>query len=720
MSPFSTTTNTTLSQELGHTGSDQIIDQLLNGEYIIGEDILQRHDSKELSNFIDSLTGYGREIDMVNPIISGEDLRDIFHHTNEKTSSSPSGVHMGIWKAATAIEDIADMLAASTTLPFLYGFSKQRWKRSLHVMLAKLDKPYIHKLRIVQLFEADFNAALKILYSRRMMENSEKYRLNPDQVYASRKGNTVHDCLVNLQLTYEISHSTRSVMAILFNDMAGCYDRLRFNLINITTRRLGMHPNVNKAHNETLSEMVHNVRTANGDSDESFQATKDTGGTGQGSGGSPPLCHSQLVTMVATMSKLTPGQLLQDPTKTIRVLQHVINWVDDTINKECLQREDDMTRQITKIRDILVKWRRILRITGGDLELSKTVVYYLDHVEEKNGRTRLKTIEESPGDIIMPIELPKDEAIFITRREPHQAERYLGIRVAPDGQMCTEYQFQIDQAKQLGEKLARIQMTRPESTIAYQSRWLSLVGFFSPITTFTHKQCEDIQKPIYKAILPKMGYNCHIRLAIRYGPVKYGGIGLVNLATEQALKHVQYIVGTIRQSTELADTIIISLSTIQLQAGVEGLFLNKSRNQIPYLHGNSRIFYLWNVCNEYKLQIQVDRVWTPSSQRQNDKTIMDLLIEKKYPVDHLRIMNKCRLYLQVIYLSDIVSADGKTMLKWASHATNEKKDRSTLVWPYQQCPTTEEWNTWKMTLYAAVGVTTNYKNTWFLHHPLGP
>ena len=163
-------------------------------------------------------------------------------------------------------------------------------------------------------------------------------------------------------------------MVILFNDMAGCYDRLRFNLTNITTQRLGMHPKIAKTHNKTLASMIHAVRTANGDSKNSFAANEEFGGSGQGSGGSPPLCHSQLVVMVETMTKLTPGQMIQDPTGTIQVLQHVINWVDDTINKEDLNRNIHIQEQISHIRDILVHWRRILRITGGDLELSKTVV----------------------------------------------------------------------------------------------------------------------------------------------------------------------------------------------------------------------------------------------------------------------------------------------------------------------------------------------------------
>ena len=173
----------------------------------------------------------------------------------------------------------------------------------------------------------------------------------------------------------------------------------------------------------------------------SFTANEEFGGSGQGSGGSPPICHSQLLVMVDTMAAITPGQLIQDPTKSISVLQHVINWVDDTVNKEILDSQADAQEQIARIRDILIHWRRILRITGGDLELSKTVVYYLDHFQEDDGRIRYKTIEELPGEIKMPIEFPTDKETIIKRNEPSTAERYLGIRVAPNGQMEAEYNF---------------------------------------------------------------------------------------------------------------------------------------------------------------------------------------------------------------------------------------------------------------------------------------
>ena len=119
-------------------------------------------------------------------------------------------------------------------------------------------------------------------------------------------------------------------MAILFNNMAGCYDRLRFNLTNITTQRLGMHPKIAQSHNKTLALMIHTVRTANGDSKNSFVANEEFGGSGQGSGGSPPLCHSQLVVMAEIMSFLSFSELFN----SIKVEKRLENCAKRVMNKK--------------------------------------------------------------------------------------------------------------------------------------------------------------------------------------------------------------------------------------------------------------------------------------------------------------------------------------------------------------------------------------------------
>ena len=125
-------------------------------------------------------------------------------------------------------------------------------------------------------------------------------------------------------------------MAIIFNDMVGCYDRIKMNLNTITLRRLGMDKQVAISHAKTVTGMSHRIRIAFGNSQNIISPKPQFGGSGQGRGGSPPACHSKLIPLATTLEKITPGHLLQDPTHSIKVLQHVISWVDDTVNKEDL------------------------------------------------------------------------------------------------------------------------------------------------------------------------------------------------------------------------------------------------------------------------------------------------------------------------------------------------------------------------------------------------
>ena len=144
--------------------------------------------------------------------------------------------------------------------------------------------------------------------------------------------------------------------------------------------------------------MKHRVRTAYGDSTDSITPEEIFGGSGQGSGASPTACHTQLISMVSTLESITPGYLISNPTGTLSILQHVISWVDDTVNKEFLHRNNSTQDNLQRIHDILVHWRRILRVTGGDLELSKTVIYLIDYMFLDGGTwAHYKSKEQTQG-----------------------------------------------------------------------------------------------------------------------------------------------------------------------------------------------------------------------------------------------------------------------------------------------------------------------------------
>ena len=104
---------------------------------------------------------------------------------------------------------------------------------SLHA--AKEKVALIDKVQIIQLFEADFNSALKYVLGRKLLYYSEDQGLNSNQTHGSRPGRSTHDALKINTLTYDIARLDRTMMVALFYDAAGCYDRMRHNLTTVTT-----------------------------------------------------------------------------------------------------------------------------------------------------------------------------------------------------------------------------------------------------------------------------------------------------------------------------------------------------------------------------------------------------------------------------------------------------------------------------------------------------
>ena len=139
-------------------------------------------------------------------------------------------------------------------------------------------------------------------------------------------------------------------MIMIDNDAQGCYDRIRMNLNTICARRMGMPKNAAIFHAKSLVGMTHHIRTAHGDSDGGIPPNDSTGGVGQGSGGGPTANHVQLVPLIDTISKLTPGFQIQDPEGFQRLVQWVITWVANIKNKATIPHNDtDLDKIMTAV-----------------------------------------------------------------------------------------------------------------------------------------------------------------------------------------------------------------------------------------------------------------------------------------------------------------------------------------------------------------------------------
>jgi hypothetical protein len=74
--------------------------------------------------------------------------------------------------------------------------------------------------------------------------------------------------------------------------------------------------------------------------------------------------------------------------------------------------------------------------------------------------------------------------------------------------------------------------------------------------------------------------------------------------------------------------------------------------------------------------------------------LLDHFIALKYSPTQLEVLNRCHIYLQVLSLAAITSADGKQIIipTLSGHILIDR--RSTLKWPVEQRPPPSEWALW--------------------------
>ncbi len=118
--------------------------------------------------------------------ITPEQHQQGWKKVKEATSSSLSGIHFGHYKTGANHELINALHMMLTDIPLRMGFSYWWWKKGINIMLEKITgNCKVTKLRIILLFEADFNQLNKFI-GKEMMYQAEENGLVAGEQYGSQ------------------------------------------------------------------------------------------------------------------------------------------------------------------------------------------------------------------------------------------------------------------------------------------------------------------------------------------------------------------------------------------------------------------------------------------------------------------------------------------------------------------------------------------------------
>jgi hypothetical protein len=210
----------------------------------------------------------------IKTTMSDEDIRRGISKWKESTSTSPSGRHLGHYKALIQDTTLLTCMTQFMHVAIKSGISISRWSNAINVMLEKdAGSPHIHRLRIIHLFEADFNLYMKLQWGKRLVRRAVKHKLlNPGQ-FGSVPGHTAIEPIMLTQLTNDNCRILRKNLARFDNDASACFDRIIVPLAMMAARRCGMSEASVRIHAETLESMKYSVKTQFGISTKSYSGS---------------------------------------------------------------------------------------------------------------------------------------------------------------------------------------------------------------------------------------------------------------------------------------------------------------------------------------------------------------------------------------------------------------------------------------------------------------
>jgi ribonuclease HI len=653
--------------------------------------------------------------------ISTEDWIAGWLKMRESTASAPGG-HYGHYKTAAVAAKLpkshpdhtrvlAEIYATMLSLPLKHGFAPERWKYCVDAILEKIPgKPIIEKLRIIMLYEADFNFMLKLIWGRRLVRHAELYRCLGTSNHGSRSGRQTIDALLEKLLMYEYARLTRTSLVTVDNDAKSCYDRIIKSLAMLACIGVGLPLLAASMHNKTHHGMVHSIKTRQGQL-RPYSGTDDNPleGSGQGSGASPAIWLLYSVSLLNAFREFTPGMHMSSPFETLLVVILAIFYVDDGmpgVNDALDEEATPMPVLLKQAEDATQSWERLLFASGGALELSKCFAYVI-YWDLSDGRHRLIRPDEIPncnaeGDHYRgPISLTygnDNTRNHLVTEDPWVGRRTLGVRIAPAGNWTDEFVYRKAQSRELAIQIAGSSMARATARIGYLMMVCPKLEYPLGATQFTQQECDIITSPVLRASLSKMGYNCNMPKEVIYGPPALFGIGMHDYYIEQGIHQLLALFGHIRQDSETSRMMRIELQWCQVQAGTQRHLLAEPTDDIDYIE-TCWIMCIRDFLRTYGLRIDMTTNEEPVVQSLKDEFLMDAIrVRGECTATQLQKINACRMYLRVTRLSDIASADGRHIRMECLKGQQLHAFQSKMRWPRQGNPPKNWWTLWSKTL----------------------
>jgi len=258
----------------------------------------------------------------------------------------------------------------------------------------------------------------------------------------------------------------------------------------------------------------------------------------------------------------------------------------------------------------------------------------------------------------------------LTSLEPEIARWSLGVRSAPDGNNEEQVEYLWGLAEDWREKIQMGHLSKHDAWMALTTRIMHTMEYPLPALTLTKAQCMYIMAPILTGGLNAIGLCKYLPRIVVYAPIKFQGLGLKFPYTTMGIDHMKMIMEEGQRNFHMGKKFWISLEALKVEVGVGGCILVQSFSRYGVLATDSLVKHTWQFLHKYQMSIeeQVGELWC---QREYDTFLIEALHQGGKRGKALQHLNCCRLFLQVMMLSDIITGNGRYISYAARHGQKD-------------------------------------------------
>ncbi len=457
---------------------------------------------------------------------------------------------------------------------------------------------------------------------------------------------------------------------------------------------------------DTIQKMKHFIRTVFGDSAQSYSSTTDMKFHGilQGNGAGPtiwalvstPLLDRLRVKQCGVAIVLMDGSKLQIP---------AFAFVDDV---DLIQELQD-PGNVSEAQHAINEWADALRATGGALVPEKCKWMGVKPVWSNNKWTIDKKSLMSSKLFLENDEGDKEE---ILQCEATSGQLALGISFSPIGETKDEIKRLKDKINNWTEYVRTGHLTRNEAWHCLQTTVMKTIEYSLPASVLAQAEYDSLMSLLLKTGLSKAGICRNISRAVAFASISHQGLGIKNPFWTQGICKLIVLLDQGQQITQ--QLIDVSWARMVQETGLGSNFWHFPYQRMHKLLTKGWVMSIWEFLSTSE-SIKVtrrDNLMNRTPRFKGDRYIMQAILEQtNITGDELRMINYCRIYLQVELISDIATADGKFIRQdvWVGKRVLEQGNTNTFEWAKQPRPSEKIWQLWRNTLQMAFRLSSNGK-----------